>query len=176
MRVQEWVSDRKRDRGQDGVVLRQYAALPWRKGRSGLEVMMVTSRGRGRWIVPKGWIMKGRTPWESAATEAFEEAGVFGRMDKTPIGRYRCEWIGENGETEPREVVVYGLEVRATLLNWLEMDQRRRVWVSPEEAVTMAGDPGLSILLRRWACPLAHDERNIESISEPAMAMASVGP
>lgn len=144
-------SESKADRKREGVILRQYAALPWRAGRDGHpEVMLVTSRRRARWIVPKGWRVKGRTPPQSAATEAFEEAGVFGNMDKDAIGSYRFEWDDGNGRVELREVVVFGLEVKATLLNWPEKGQRTRSWMSAERAAEIASDQGLGLLLRRW--------------------------
>jgi 8-oxo-dGTP pyrophosphatase MutT (NUDIX family) len=58
----------------------QYAALPYRaRGKSELEVMLVTSRGSRRWIIPKGWPKRGIPAHDTAAKEAFEEAGVIGR-------------------------------------------------------------------------------------------------
>jgi NUDIX domain. len=145
------VGDRKRDRGREGVMLRQYAALPWRRGRHGrIEVMMVTSRGRGRWILPKGWRVKGKTPAQSAATEACEEAGVSGFVDEEPIGSYSCFWEGGDGR-ELREVVVYGLEVVATLADWAEKGQRRRAWMPLPEAARAAGEPGLARIIEGLA-------------------------
>ncbi|HLL59899.1 MAG TPA: NUDIX domain-containing protein, partial [Allosphingosinicella sp.] len=55
----------------------QVAALPYRRGADGsVEVLLVTTRGTGRWMVPKGWPMRGKSHAEAAAQEAFEEAGV----------------------------------------------------------------------------------------------------
>src|ERR1700694_452953 len=79
----------------------QYAALPYRaKGKSELEIMLVTSRGSRRWIIPKGWPKRGIPPHDTAATEAFEEAGVVGKVSKRPIGSYPYDKILKKGNTE----------------------------------------------------------------------------
>ena len=66
----------------------QYAALPYRLGRDGLEILLITSRGSGRWIIPKGWPMAGLSPSQAAALEALEEAGVTGNVSADSVGRY----------------------------------------------------------------------------------------
>ncbi len=70
---------------------KQYAALPVRVAADGqIEVMLITSRGTKRWIIPKGWPMKKRTPAEAAVTEAFEEAGLKGEIvGQRPVSTYR---------------------------------------------------------------------------------------
>src|SRR5260221_5941699 len=70
----------------------QYAALPYRlNGRSRTEVMLVTSRETQRWIIPKGWPQRGRAPYDSAAREAFEEAGVVGAVGRRSVGSFPYE-------------------------------------------------------------------------------------
>ena len=67
----------------------QYAALPYRlNGKTRTEVMLVTSRETRRWIIPKGWPQKGKAPHDSAAREAFEEAGVVGAVGKRAVGSF----------------------------------------------------------------------------------------
>src|SRR6476619_2038868 len=67
----------------------QYAALPFRlNGKTRTEVMLVTSRETRRWIIPKGWPHKGKAPHDSAAREAFEEAGVVGAVGKRAVGSF----------------------------------------------------------------------------------------
>ena len=57
----------------------QNAGLPYRVTKAGaLEILLVTTRQTRRWIIPKGWPIKGLKPANSAAREAFEEAGVSG--------------------------------------------------------------------------------------------------
>src|SRR5690606_4821481 len=85
------------------AISEQYAALPWRVGRhGGIEILLVTSRQRGRWIVPKGWQATGLSPSRSAAREAFEEAGVIGPIGPDPIGSYRYAKLLEHGRVELR--------------------------------------------------------------------------
>jgi hypothetical protein len=71
----------------------QFAALPWRLSEGGTrQVMLLTSRETGRWIIPKGWPMKKRTPAEVARQEAYEEAGLIGHIvDKRPVGTFHYE-------------------------------------------------------------------------------------
>lgn len=130
------------------AVKKQYAALPYRHvGEDGLEVMLITSRGTGRWVVPKGWPITGRKPWNSAAREAFEEAGIVGDVGKTPAGRYRYEKLLKNGTTTLCEVEVFPLKVERELRSWPEKVERTRRWFSPEEAADMVGEEGLRSLL-----------------------------
>ena len=42
----------------------QFGALCWRAGKSGAEVLLISSRETGRWVIPKGWPMKSTTPWD----------------------------------------------------------------------------------------------------------------
>src|SRR5580693_5290774 len=68
----------------------QYGALPYRfTPIAALEILIVTTRQSRRWIVPKGWPIKRLTPSKSAAREAFEEAGVRGKIGARPIGHFR---------------------------------------------------------------------------------------
>jgi 8-oxo-dGTP pyrophosphatase MutT (NUDIX family) len=67
----------------------QVAALPVVVGDDGIaRVLLLTSRKTKRWVIPKGWPMKGLKPHEAAAQEAFEEAGLSGKIGKKRIGRY----------------------------------------------------------------------------------------
>src|SRR3954470_23354950 len=76
----------------------QYAALPYRRRADGaMEILLVTSRETKRWVIPKGWPIKGRRPHVAAAREALEEAGLVGRVDKEPIGTYRYNKRLKNG-------------------------------------------------------------------------------
>ena len=61
----------------------QIGALPVRWDKSDkLRVLMVTSRDRGRWVIPKGWMMDGKKPWHAAEIEALEETGAVGFISK----------------------------------------------------------------------------------------------
>lgn len=69
-------------------VRQQVAAVCYRRGTRGIEFLLVRTRG-GRWIFPKGGVETGLTQAQSAALEAFEEAGVHGRIEEMPFARYR---------------------------------------------------------------------------------------
>src|SRR5712672_3403470 len=91
----------------------QYAALPYRlNGKTRTEVMLVTSRETQRWIIPKGWPQKGKAPHDSAAREAFEEAGVVGAVGKRSVGSFPYQKRLKNGGVTVCEVHVFPLRVR----------------------------------------------------------------
>lgn len=86
-----------------GAFRTQYGALCYRVGTENgkVEVLLITSRGTGRWIIPRGWPMRKKKPHEAAEIEAWEEAGVRGRVRKTPVGRYTyLKWLGD-GDVSP---------------------------------------------------------------------------
>lgn len=90
----------------------QYAALPYRaNGNFELEVMLVTSRVTHRWIIPKGWPEGGMPPHRVAAKEAFEEAGVLGKVSKRPIGSFPYDKVLKDGATASCRVQVFALRV-----------------------------------------------------------------
>ncbi|TMV51704.1 NUDIX hydrolase, partial [Thioclava sp. BHET1] len=66
----------------------QVAALCFRGGGAATEVLLITSRDTGRWVVPKGWPMRGLDAAGAARQEAWEEAGVMGRIAAEPVGRF----------------------------------------------------------------------------------------
>ena len=126
----------------------QVAALPVRHGENGaLEVLLITSRETGRWIIPKGWPMKGRKDHEAAAREALEEAGVVGRIRKEPLGEY-LYLKRLDDDFELCRVAVYRLDVDRQHKKWNEMAQRRCNWFSIDEAAELVLEPGLITILR----------------------------
>ena len=98
----------------------QYGVLPYRFSQdAALEILLVTTRGTRRWIVPKGWPIKGLSPIKSAAREAFEEAGVTGRTGAMPIGVFAYDnLLDEAGGTTACEVKIYPLLVRRQSHVW----------------------------------------------------------
>jgi len=135
-------------RARKGKRIRQVAALPYRRRPDGgVEFLMVSSRGTGRLIFPKGWPMKGKSGAEAAAKEAGQEAGVAGRIDKVPIGQYRY-WKRLNDAFVPVTVAVFALEVDAELELFGESKERARGWLRPEQAELLVDDPELKSLIR----------------------------
>jgi 8-oxo-dGTP pyrophosphatase MutT (NUDIX family) len=129
----------------------QYAALPYRSvGKSGTEVMLVTSRGTRRWIIPKGWPQQGKAPHHSAAREAFEEAGVVGVVKPKPLGTFAYRKRLKNGASILCKVKVYPLEVVRQSDQWPERQQRKTRWLSVKEAAEAVQEPKLSKIIRRF--------------------------
>lgn len=126
---------------------KQVAALPVRKTADGrLEVLLITSRETGRWVIPKGWPMKRLKDWEAAAREAHEEAGVSGKISGKPIGSYR--YRKAEGETSRLlEVAVYVLKVKKEKKRWPEQDQRSRTWFPLEMAARRVREARLAALI-----------------------------
>jgi 8-oxo-dGTP pyrophosphatase MutT (NUDIX family) len=127
----------------------QYAALPVAFRAERLSVLLITSRGTGRWIIPKGGPEKGVTAWDQAAREAYEEAGVIGRIDPDPLGTFRYIRRRSAGKSAAFILDVYLLAVERELEDWPEKGQRKRRWVSPGRAAFLVGRPPLARLLLR---------------------------
>lgn len=121
----------------------QYGALPWRVVDGTLEVMLITSRDTGRWIIPKGWPLEGMSPAHSAAQEAWEEAGITGAITRKPLGRFR--YLKVLGEEDAVECVVHvhAMEVGEEHANWPEKNQRKRQWFLRHEAADLVNEPEL---------------------------------
>ncbi len=134
----------------------QYGALPYRlSAGSRPQFMLITSRETRRWVIPKGWPKKGKSPRYSAAREAFEEAGVVGTVGRRPVGSFAYEKRFKNGRAVVCEVHVYPLKVRRQNKQWPERRQREVKWVSAKEAAETVQEPKLSAIIRRLArtCP-----------------------
>jgi 8-oxo-dGTP pyrophosphatase MutT (NUDIX family) len=130
----------------------QYAALPYRStGKSDVEIMLVTSRGTRRWIIPKGWPKSGLPPHDTAAEEAFEEAGVVGKISRRPIGTYLYEKFFKKGDTAICKVEVFALEVARQHKKWPERQERQVEWYSPAEAARVVQEPHLRRIIRSFA-------------------------
>lgn len=125
----------------------QYGALPYRFVNGDIEVLLVTSRSSGKWIVPKGWPGIGMTPAQSAAREAMEEAGAIGQPDTRPLGTFPHVKSLNNLAVE---VEVYPLLVSRELADWDERGQRKREWFFQAQAAEAVSNPKLSILIRDW--------------------------
>ena len=104
---------------------------------------------RGRWIIPKGWPMDGRTDAETAKGEAWEEAGVLkGKVSKAPIGGYMTTKRYDDGSAVPCQVSVYRIDVTKTVKHYPEAGIRRRKWVTLKKAAKRTKDRGLRALLK----------------------------
>ncbi|MDF3853319.1 NUDIX hydrolase [Paracoccus sp. P2] len=120
------------------------------------DVLLVTSRGTGRWIVPKGWPMAGRSLADAARQEAWEEAGVKGRVGEVEIGRYHYDKDQDRGFAIPVEVRVFPLYVEALETQFPEAQERQRRWFAPQDAARMVAETGLQQILRRLPAERRH--------------------
>ena len=142
------VTDRLLLRAGGAGINRQFGAIPYTVVRGQVVFLLVTSRGTGRWIFPKGDPMEGLAPFETAAQEAVEEAGIEGEIDPTPIGAYRAF------KTLPfrRKVIyveMYPLRVTQQLDEWPEKGRRHRHWAILPEAKRLLSDARVADLAVR---------------------------
>ncbi|MCF2906328.1 NUDIX hydrolase [Octadecabacter sp. CECT 8868] len=124
----------------------QFAALCYRIKDGKVQICLVTSRRTKRWIVPKGWPMNGETPMDAAATEAYEEAGVRGKVHVRPAGVFSYSKTFSKDEL-PCLAVVYPLKVKKVLKTWPERKERTRKWLPRKKAAALVDDPELSTII-----------------------------
>jgi 8-oxo-dGTP pyrophosphatase MutT (NUDIX family) len=115
----------------------------------GVEILLITSRDTGRWVVPRGNPISGKSPAESAAQEAFEEAGIIGAVGLAAIGHYSYEKRRRLGMTVPAIVHLYRMDVAEERDDWPEKGQRQRRWFPAEEAAAAVHEAELARIIRR---------------------------
>ncbi len=115
-------------------IVKQSGVIPVIENR----LVLITSRRSGNWIIPKGYVEKGLTPHESAAKEAYEEAGLIGRVHPEAAGHYRYRKYGKFFS-----VMVYPFFIETVLDEWEEMHSRKRAFVTPGEALEMVCEENL---------------------------------
>lgn len=121
----------------------QSGVVPYRIAGNEVEVLLITSRRRKRWIIPKGIVEPDLSPAESAAKEALEEAGVTGILHPDEIGEYAYEkWGGVC------HVKVFLLQVTQVLDSWEESFLRDRRWLSLPDAIELIEERDLQNILR----------------------------
>lgn len=127
----------------------QVAALCLRGAGPTQEVLLITSRDTGRWILPKGWPIDGLTAPGAALQEAWEEAGVqSGAITQEPLGSYDYDKRLNGGVPVQVEVKVYTVTDVQMADDYPEADARNRRWMPPSEAASLVDEPGLRQILR----------------------------
>ncbi len=126
----------------------QVAALPYRQKHAAIEVLLITSRQTGRWVVPKGNLMLGKASHEAAGIEAEEEAGVRGIVSPLPLGHFIYDKYYADGRIVPATVELFAMRVTEVMKNWIEIDQRQRRWFTAVEAASAVSEPELGELIR----------------------------
>lgn len=123
----------------------QAGVIPYRFRPDGeMQVMLVTSRSGAGWIVPKGKIDEGREAKEAAEIEALEEAGLMGSTGDDLVGGYEFE-----KDDRGYRVNLYAMHVHRVLETWPEMNERKRQWVSVDEAIRRVHFAGLRDAIER---------------------------
>jgi 8-oxo-dGTP pyrophosphatase MutT (NUDIX family) len=127
---------------------KQYGALPFQWGSDGEpRVMLVTTRGRRRWMVPKGWPIPGMEPHETAAREALEEAGLIGHIHPQAIGSFEYVKRLSLGRRIKCTVEVFPLHVDHQKRFWLEQGERETKWLNLKKAASLVSEPTLRRVL-----------------------------
>ncbi len=139
--LQGW-SDRLALRASGPDVARQAGAIPYTVVDGQVVFLLVTSRGSGRWIFPKGAPIEGLEPWQVAAQEASEEAGVEGEVDPNPLGSYRT-FKTAAFRRNIIDVKMYPLRVTRQRDDWPEKTHRHRHWAILPEVKRLMSDPQL---------------------------------
>lgn len=141
----------------------QFGALCLRKIDGKTEVLLITTRTTRRWTIPRGWPISGKTPAESAATEAWEEAGAKGVIHPDSIGVYTYQ-KKLDGRKEPRAVGVYLLDVTELADKFPEHKQRKRRWVSLKKAAKKVEEPELARIILQVAKTREMTLREVSSL------------
>src|SRR5262249_45702928 len=105
-------------------------------------------RETGRWIIPKGWPRKGKSPQKAAARRARDEAGVVGKINRRSVGSFFYEKRLKGGKVIVCEVQVFVLKVKRQQARWLEKGERKVKWLSRAKAAKNVGDRVLGTIIR----------------------------
>lgn len=128
----------------------QFAALCTRIRDDRPEVLLITSRDTGRWIIPKGWPIDGLDGAGTAQQEAWEEAGVkAASVEPEPVGQFSYDKILKDGSARRVLTHIYRLHVAGLVDDFPEAGQRKRVWVRPQVAAERVQEPELRDVLLR---------------------------
>ncbi len=127
----------------------QVAMLCTREGPEGPEVLLVKSLDSGRWILPKGWPMPGRSLRDAAAQEAWEEAGASGRLLPDEIARIPANKRLKSGLDLPCELVVFQMEDTTLAEDYPEAARRKRRMLPAARAAARADIEEIGALIRR---------------------------
>lgn len=125
----------------------QFGALCWRVRGDKIEFLLISSRQRKRWIIPKGWPLDRATPTDAAETEAWEEAGVIGKAVPLCLGIYSyTKWLTD-AEQLPCVVAVFPVRVKKLSDSYPERLERRRKWFGRKKAAKLVDEPELANMI-----------------------------
>lgn len=158
----------KKAKRMRGEVRQQVGVLPVRRNEAGEpELLLVTTRTTRRWIIPKGWPISGLKDHEAAAQEAFEEAGVVGRVQRKSFGRYMY-WKRMSDHFALCRVTAFRLDADGQLDDWAEKAQRQCHWFKLDDAAELVDEPGLKALIRKLAEAIGPAKMSVPPSSQAA--------
>ena len=128
----------------------QFAALCYRIIDGKPEILLITSRGTNRWIIPKGWPIDGKTPDECALIESWEEAGVKGKVSGGCLGLYSYHKDMDDDQALPCVAMVYPIKVKSLSKSYPEAGQRQRKWLRPKKAASRVQEPELARIMKNF--------------------------
>ncbi|MGB0683773.1 MAG: NUDIX hydrolase [Magnetovibrionaceae bacterium] len=137
-----------------GSRLQQAACIAFRFEDGEPECLLITSRDTGRWVLPKGSIEEDESARDCAKREAYEEAGVRGKLSSTKVGCYTYRKTERKGGGHCM-VKVFAMEVSELSKSWPEKADRKRKWMTFEEASDSVAEPDLQDLLEKFGRQLA---------------------
>jgi len=123
-------------------VFAQAGAIPYRIADDTLEVLLISTSSGKHMTIPKGLIDPGFSATETALNEAYEEAGIKGRLLTPIIGTYAFKKWGGRCEVE-----VFAMAVTRMLKRWPEDTVRRRLWMDYSHAAGQVKHPDLGALI-----------------------------
>jgi 8-oxo-dGTP pyrophosphatase MutT (NUDIX family) len=129
---------------------KQFAALPFRVKGSRVDVLLITTRRKRRWSIPKGWPIDEAKPHRTAEIEAWEEAGLIGKAGAKALGRYRQRKLRRKRKVL-FDISVFPLKVRKQKKNWPERGQREMIWLPAPKAASRVHKPEIGRLIERLA-------------------------
>jgi 8-oxo-dGTP pyrophosphatase MutT (NUDIX family) len=129
----------------------QYGVIPYRRAQDGIEILLITSRNTGRWIVPKGWPLARTASRDVARLEAFEEAGLEGTIGKRRFGFFHYHKRLKDGSVILCRVDVFAFEVGRQHENWQEQSERKRRWFDARRAIELVRERELKALIAALA-------------------------
>jgi 8-oxo-dGTP pyrophosphatase MutT (NUDIX family) len=111
----------------------QAAAVCYRQSGFSVEFLLVNTSS-GKWTFPKGRLNPRLSASESAACEAWEEAGAKGRIAETNFDSYldTKRTLGEDARTREVRIAAYLFEVHTTVTP--QESGRNPSWFSPRDA------------------------------------------
>jgi 8-oxo-dGTP pyrophosphatase MutT (NUDIX family) len=124
-------------------ILQQSGVIPYRVHNENIEILLITTRDRQNWVIPKGGICKGMSPPASAAKEAWEEAGIIGQVDINKLGAYKYRKRGKI-----YQVHMYLLLVDMLSEEYPEAGQRQREWLDISIAIQLVKQNSLKRILK----------------------------